>query len=453
MSESSGYEIAGLTADMEPSGRWYLLAECQLMENGKYYVKVADTEESREAGMDNAISEGIEPEYIRKIGLAGNIAQENHPPQDKKYLPDEEGDVGITEGGEREGAETTNTNTNITTTITTHDANQKPAEGSVAEAAAENTSDVATQNARVDTTDDHVDTDVVGPEPSVQERSTKQSNSQLEVGSGSGSYGESTKDDDDDDNFHDDFKQITPQDFETLSREELIERLTSAEIRSRKAETTIQKWETGIRQILNCIILSPMMNHFYRQKLTKTLESVLTKVDSISRVVYIHCSFPSIDKEFPIVKLNDWNSLAKSAWHMTWTPSWHISARIEGSHYLSFTLNIAIHKLKVMGDFNLSCKKDLSAITISFHEMPEVSLEVGTSIALGILPIPLSIMQESISTQVKIAFMAWLEKSLVEPNSMTFPCLRNGGYYTDDAILEEAKAAAKLANLSVLPDF
>uniref|UniRef100_A0A7S4DXS8 Uncharacterized protein n=2 Tax=Lotharella globosa TaxID=91324 RepID=A0A7S4DXS8_9EUKA len=251
-------------------------------------------------------------------------------------------------------------------------------------------------------------------------------------------------------------EEFSEEVLKTMSKEELVQRFLDAEAlrrasesRLREAEATIDGYQRGIRQILNCIILSPMMNHFYRQKLTQTLESVFVAVDSITKVIYINCSFPSIEDEFPEVKLKDWQGLPDSRWKVSWSPSWHITARVEGSHYLSFTLNIRIHKLKVDGDCLLSCAKDLSSVTISFPEVPTVSLQIDTVIALGILPIPLSIMKESISTRVKGAFISWLKRSLVAPASMSFPCLRSGLTLTEEAILEEAKAAAKVAQRSL----
>eukprot|EP00466_Bigelowiella_natans_P012529 jgi/Bigna1/68449/fgenesh1_pg.6_\ len=107
-------------------------------------------------------------------------------------------------------------------------------------------------------------------------------------------------------------------------------------------------------------------------------------------------------------------------------------------------------RLKVKDSFRLKCAKDLSSVTIWFDKVPNIDLQIDTTIALGILPIPLSILQESIALRVRAAFLGWLKRSLVYPNTMEFPCLRKGSDLNEEAIIEEAKAAALLAKKTEL---
>eukprot|EP00466_Bigelowiella_natans_P012528 jgi/Bigna1/68448/fgenesh1_pg.6_\ len=62
---ASAHQIAGLTADEQPSGRWYDLDDCVLMEDGTYKVKVADSAAARKAGMAGASASSVDSRFIR----------------------------------------------------------------------------------------------------------------------------------------------------------------------------------------------------------------------------------------------------------------------------------------------------------------------------------------------------------------------------------------------------
>ncbi|GAB5363424.1 hypothetical protein AAMO2058_000881800 [Amorphochlora amoebiformis] len=410
--QGCGFQIAGLNPDMKPSGRWYDLEVCTEKSDGTFSVKVAVTEASKKAGMAGEEADGVQPSFIRRIPVE-----------------QEESNVGLDPGLAVSATIKEESELSSFPKIDT-DAKEPPEANGYQELhSPEDTTATPTMGI------EEVKAPLLQPISNGDTHDTEEKDAPEE---------EDIKEIKEDSKVTDDLYQ--------LSKEDLIRRLTiaveekqAAVRRATKAEGTIRKWEKGVRQILNCIILSPVMNHFYRQKLTKTLESVFLAVDSISNVLYINCSFPSIEAEFPQVELQDWHDLSNSLWKVKWSPSWHITARVEGSHYLSFTLNIEIHKLKVNGMFILSCAKDLSSVAICFPEMPSVSLQIDTTIALGILPIPLSIMQQSIASRVKEAFLGWLKRSLVHPNTMAFPCLRHNSQVTEETMLEEAKAAADLA--------
>ncbi len=244
----------------------------------------------------------------------------------------------------------------------------------------------------------------------------------------------------------------TTESLSTLSKDELIARLVAASAekktlltRARRAEAALERLETALRSVLNCVILNPIMTHFYQQKLTVTLSRVLQSLDSITEVKYVNCSFPSIANDFPEVRLEEWKGLPSSLWTARWNPKWRVSCRVQGTHYLSFTLEIDIHSISVAGDLHIGFSRGLKTVSVAFTEMPQTNLTVDTSIALGILPIPLKIMRQSITSAVKSAFDSWLRNNLVLPSRMTFPCLRMRSVVSEEKLVEEARIAADMA--------
>mmetsp|Transcript_12612 Transcript_12612/g.18868 ORF Transcript_12612/g.18868 Transcript_12612/m.18868 type:complete len:412 (-) Transcript_12612:204-1439(-) len=402
---ASGYQIAGLTAEMEPSGRWYDLEVCDKVEDGSFSVKVADTEVARKVGMAGQVAEGVDERFIRE----------------KPATEDEEKEKVDSNGVAEAEVEKTPS------------ASATP---KVEEKGKEQTF-VPRMESRSNADIGHIQTTVTKNTAATTVKIFEVENK---------TNGESKA------KRRGEVVRITSEELGKIPKEEIIKRFLAEQDRRIDAEEKAElleennaSWQQGVRDILNCIILSPVMNHFYKKKLSVTLEKVFLAVNSITLVQYIHCSFPSIQAEFPKIELLTWSGLARSHWKVSWSPSWRIKARVEGSHYLSFTLNITIHKLSVQGEFYLNCAKDLSSIEISFLKLPQVSLDINTTIALGILPISLSILQDSISSRIKNAFINYLKDKLVHPNSLSIPCLRRNNAATEEAILDEAKAAAKLA--------
>mmetsp|Transcript_33675 Transcript_33675/g.81563 ORF Transcript_33675/g.81563 Transcript_33675/m.81563 type:complete len:99 (+) Transcript_33675:36-332(+) len=80
MREPERNQIVGLNADEEPNGVWYPLSKCELYEDGRYNVKVLDTDAAIEAGMANAEAEGVDPMFIRETQSSLN---ETKPRVDK----------------------------------------------------------------------------------------------------------------------------------------------------------------------------------------------------------------------------------------------------------------------------------------------------------------------------------------------------------------------------------
>jgi len=450
------YQIAGLTADEQPSGRWYDLEECEELADGTFRVKVADTEPARKAGMAKAVASGVEAKFIRKIVIKEKTSTTNPTnttnttnananattsEEDSQQQTEKNGHLGIEsqsekvepptenrgtleEKSESEGSRVTGVEIAEKKESAKGDDTNSANNALISQVVSSNSRKTATTTVHIPSRDP--------TESSKDGRKSEAETPKLEL-----------------DQHGTDLKQ--KEDYSALTKEQLIQRLHAMEAKVRKADSTIVSWERGIRQILHCIILSPMMNYFYRRKLTETLKNVFLAVSSITKVAYINCSFPSVEKEFPMIKLQHWKDLEESQWKVKWAPSWRITARVEGSHYLSFTLQIKIQKLQVKGSFHLNCAKDLSSVRIWFDDVPNIDLQIQTTIALGILPIPLSILQESIATRVRLAFLAWLKRSLVQPNSMAFPCLRPASSVNEETMIEEAKEAALLAKRGFEP--
>jgi len=481
-SAGCGYQIAGLTSNEEPSGRWYDLDECELEEGGTYRVKVSVTEAATKAGMAGARADGVKADFIRRIpGLEdektdppaqGEGGEEKEKPSSPKGT-DGAGSTAAQESvtGSDAAAAAGEPENKTEASAPSNGANTPPPEDNDGGGGAQKkkplgagtgiTPDTAGASEEYDLLEEQ---NATSPSPApAQPQAQAQGQSKrpgttattrVRIPSRKGSSANGSVETPMETPM--DVKKVGWEiekekevDYEAMSKEDLIKRVKSMRKEIDGAKSTIAGWEKGVRQILNCIILSPMMNHFYRQKLTTILENVFLGVSSISNVVYINCSFPSIEAEFPNVKLQSWSGLERSTWKVKWKPSWHITARVEGSHYLSFTLNILIRKLSVKGEFNLECAKDLTTVTIWFNELPTIDLQIQTTIVLGILPIPLSIMQETLASKIRTAFIGWLKDNLVYPNSLQFPCLRGYGGLNEEAILEEAKAAAKVAQRSL----
>merc|ERR1711920_753366 len=108
---------------------------------------------------------------------------------------------------------------------------------------------------------------------------------------------------------------------------------------------------------------------------------------------------------------------------MQWTSaSWDIAVSVVGRHFgLVFSLDMRLHHFGVRGRVKVTLPEarslDLSKVILSFLELPEVDFQVDSSVAFGLVPLPV---QAQVDAKIRSASAQWLRGHLVEPNAMLF---------------------------------
>tara|TARA_B110001452_G_C15174399_1_gene408100 strand:+ start:111 stop:980 length:870 start_codon:yes stop_codon:yes gene_type:complete len=179
----------------------------------------------------------------------------------------------------------------------------------------------------------------------------------------------------------------------------------------------IGMWEDCMRQLAYSVMLSPDMNDIYKQTCTQMLRDALSSVEQVQRIIYVDASFPSVPAEAPHLSLQKWVSMGCSEWDVSFRPSWSIMVAIEGSHYLSFQLELKVCDINVSGRMRVAFATDpaFSKISISFLELPTLGIKTECTVSWGSTPLPI---QEYIGSAVEDYFKAYITDTMLAPNAM-----------------------------------
>eukprot|EP00937_MAST-01D_sp_MAST-1D-sp2_P007403 g7403.t1 len=281
-------------------------------------------------------------------------------------------------------------------------------------------------------------------------------------------------------------------DIDSLDTEALRYRLRKAEAGLHECEAQLAHWRHGLGRILTTVLLNPAMNEFYKSTLAKTLCAILPKVPQIERVCYVDASFPSVATRAPKVDLLKWEeqdaddggedgvggaaratgAKAKSAarnagrgggaregggvgglgdrWVMRaqyavdWAPAWTIALGVEGRHFLvPFSLKISCHSFQLCGRMHAAFSAGMTHTRVSFPCFPGMDVAIDADLKSGVVPVPV---HAAISSLVRSTCNDWVEKNLVAPKGMVFPCLRARSAELSDADVRKAREAALAAS-------
>lgn len=207
----------------------------------------------------------------------------------------------------------------------------------------------------------------------------------------------------------------------------------------------LQMWEDCMRQLANSVLLSPEMTDMYKTTCVELIHEALSSVESVHRVVYADCSFPSVAAEAPRLALLKWESMDYSEWSVSWKPSWTVQVAIEGSHYIAFQLLLKISEVELSGRLKLSINSDpaFSKISMSFLGEPKMSLKSECTVNWGATPLPI---QEYITSAIDEYFKTYVRDTMVAPNAYTLepPSFQPKQGLTDEDV-ERAVRAVEIA--------
>jgi len=189
--------------------------------------------------------------------------------------------------------------------------------------------------------------------------------------------------------------------------------------RVQAAEAKLHSWESLVEDALHSALFSPEANDRYRTYASHTCTSSLLELPQVTRVKYVRCSFPSLRRDAPRVRLHKYHSLHHSEWDVSWAPSWSVDLQVEGLHYLYFELGMRVRGLKLTGRLRVDLVSPLGqgGVKLGFVKYPKVGMDLETSVSLGFVPVPI---QDQIADIVRAQMDDWLVKHIVMPRAMHF---------------------------------
>lgn len=226
--------------------------------------------------------------------------------------------------------------------------------------------------------------------------------------------------------------------LKTLSADELLNRLVSAELR-------LQKWESAASDLVSTLALSPEMTEaFYARSLRELLTSALITLDAIDELRHVECSMPCVATEAPAVALLDWQGLHFSTWEIEWAPhSWWVSVSAVGSRWgLGFNSLARVSGIHLKGQLRCAFSKDLTSLRISFVEKPLLDMDIESSVGWGAVPIPV---REQIEVMVRDEIEQFVERRLTGDESMIVVLRRKALTKLSESDIIEATDQAKRA--------
>mmetsp|Transcript_7072 Transcript_7072/g.9914 ORF Transcript_7072/g.9914 Transcript_7072/m.9914 type:complete len:289 (-) Transcript_7072:1452-2318(-) len=206
-----------------------------------------------------------------------------------------------------------------------------------------------------------------------------------------------------------------------------------------KARHDNDEWVRAASALVNALLMSPKQNINYASEVSKLLENALSSLTFVEKVRYVNCSFPSSAGKAPTVRLNEWNSLNDSEWHLSWASSWACEVCVDGRQFgLPFSTLLRVASLRIVGTLKLAFAHNLSNLSISFVSMPDTNLDVTCKLLIGTLPVPI---QETMGGLIKDVALRWIQENLVAPKYHTINLHSRPTHLTDDEIELATKAA------------
>ena len=179
---------------------------------------------------------------------------------------------------------------------------------------------------------------------------------------------------------------------------------------------SVERWTLFSEEIFNSIVLSANACDFYKRLATGILREGLEAVSL--DVQFVQCSFPSTILNAPNVELVTFESLSDSLWNITWAPLWKIDLGVSGKKALiPYNTLVEVSQFHIRGSIKLSLAHDLSELTISFIQKPEIAMALESSLRVAnSVPVPL---RNVIESAIRTAIDTWIVENLVAPHRTT----------------------------------
>jgi len=111
--------------------------------------------------------------------------------------------------------------------------------------------------------------------------------------------------------------------------ERLRAELAQAQHMLREANGKLGEWQALVEEALHTALFNPEANDRYRMHASHMCTAALVALPQVTRVKHVRCSFPSLRREAPTVRLARYTSLESSEWQLSWAPSWSVDVCVE----------------------------------------------------------------------------------------------------------------------------
>jgi len=184
----------------------------------------------------------------------------------------------------------------------------------------------------------------------------------------------------------------------------------------RVARMRESSWERLCVDLLSSLALTPSMTAFYAEQVTELLTNSLCGIEQVLSVDFVQCSFPSVPRERPLLRLVRWLGLHYGEFELAWAPkSWWIAASVHAA--IGCQLLVKLHGMSVKGIVRTALSPDCSALRLSFCANPKLAMTASSSVLVGTIPVPL---QDWTEAAVLKLVHELVHSRLVSPNSQVF---------------------------------
>jgi hypothetical protein len=105
--------------------------------------------------------------------------------------------------------------------------------------------------------------------------------------------------------------------------------LAQTQLKLKEATGKLEEWQTLVEDALHSAVFSPEANDRYRTHASHLCRTALAELPQVTRVKYVRCSFPSLRREAPKLRLAKYTSLSCSEWELNFSPSWSMDVCVE----------------------------------------------------------------------------------------------------------------------------
>ncbi|KAJ1625986.1 hypothetical protein T492DRAFT_843540 [Pavlovales sp. CCMP2436] len=157
--------------------------------------------------------------------------------------------------------------------------------------------------------------------------------------------------------------------------------LAQTQLKLQEANSKLGEWQALVEEAMHCALFNPESNDKARIHISGVCTAALVALPQVTRVKYVRCSFPSIRREAPRVRLAKYTSLSDSEWHLRWAPSWSVDVCVEGYHYIYFEVTMRISHVSVKGTVKADFLKPLGlgGVRLSFLRKPALAMDLEST--------------------------------------------------------------------------
>lgn len=171
----------------------------------------------------------------------------------------------------------------------------------------------------------------------------------------------------------------------------LREQLMITQKRLAAAQKSNRNWQKLAAQILSRILLTPVMNDFYKELAQTGIQNALESAPQVTRVSKMRCSFPSLGNSEKLqLKLEQWDSLQENQISINWKPAWEMEMGVEGQwNFIPFSVDVKVANLSIDGSLHASFTDEMEHVAVSFAKKPKIDLSIEIDVAVSTMPLPL----------------------------------------------------------------